>query len=152
MIDVMVGSSLWDQEPDAHEVVRRAIAAAAAHGSGEVAVLLTDDATIRDLNLSWRGIDRPTNVLSFPSDKRAAMLGDIAIAFETVAREAARDERPFAHHLAHLAVHGYLHLLGYDHEENAAADEMEDLERAILARLGVPDPYGAQQEEPARHA
>jgi probable rRNA maturation factor len=68
--------------------------------------------------------------------------GDIAISYETAIREAQAEARPFAHHLAHLAVHGFLHLLGYDHQSDAAAEEMEDLERKILARLGIPDPYG----------
>jgi probable rRNA maturation factor len=68
-------------------------------------------------------------------------LGDIAIAYETTAREAETEEKPFDHHLAHLAVHGFLHLLGYDHDSDDAATTMEDLERSILARLGVPDPY-----------
>ena len=83
--------------------------------------MLTDDAAIRALNKRWRGIDKPTNVLSFPAQaapggSEPLHLGDIAIAFETTAREAERENKPFAHHLAHLAVHGYLHLLGHDHE------------------------------------
>jgi probable rRNA maturation factor len=111
-----------------------------------MAVVLTDDTAMQALNKRWRGHDRPTNVLSFPahampSDGEPAHLGDIVIAFETTAGEAERDAKPFAHHLAHLAVHGYLHLLGHDHESDRDADAMERLETDILARIGVPDPY-----------
>ena len=111
-----------------------------------LAVLLTDDAAIRRLNAQWRGIDKPTNVLSFPPAASAApsgakSLGDIAIAYETTAREAEDEDKPFADHLSHLCVHGFLHLMGYDHESEAQAETMEQLEREILARLGVPDPY-----------
>ena len=90
--------------------------------------MLTDDAAIRALNRDWRGNDTPTNVLSFPAPTRQSatgvrhMLGDIVIAYETIAREAAAEGKPFAHHLAHLAVHGFLHLLGYDHETDRDAE------------------------------
>ena len=109
--------------------------------------MLTHDSAIRALNRTWRGKDVPTNVLSFPSRQlrakrqRPAHLGDIVIAFETVAREAKAERKPFRHHLAHLAVHGYLHLLGHDHETDREAHKMERLERKILARLAIPDPY-----------
>ena len=136
----------------------RAIAAAAeAYRVGEchacvVAVLLCDDAAIAALNARWRGVDRPTNVLSFPASPQTgaglhaapvepAPLGDIAIAYETVAREAEAEDKPLAEHLAHLAVHGFLHLLGYDHHDDGEAERMERLERDILARLGIADPY-----------
>lgn len=151
-IDVLRQSPLWSGEPEAEAIVVRAIraaAAATANASGEVAVVLTDDAAIRVLNRDWRKLDKPTNVLSFPAPQRSAvpgaaipsMLGDIVIAYETTAREALAEGKPFAHHLAHLAVHGFLHLLGYDHESDAAAHDMERLEARILAQLGVPDPY-----------
>ena len=148
-VDVMVEAPSWP--PDAEALVRAAItAAASAVGddvrNGTVAVLLTDDAALRRLNAQWRDIDKPTNVLSFPAapplaGSEAKSLGDIAIAWETTAREAREEGKPLAHHLAHLAVHGFLHLLGYDHESEAQAETMEQLERAILQRLGVPDPY-----------
>ena len=104
-----------------------------------LAVLLTDDAAVRRLNAQWRGIDKPTNVLSFPpadmpGDAAVKSLGDIAIAHETTAREAETEDKPFAHHLSHLAVHGFLHLMGYDHEKDGEAETMEQLERVILAR------------------
>jgi probable rRNA maturation factor len=155
MTEVLVAADCWQDEPEAETLIQRAIAAAGEAvdpgGRGaEVAVLLTDDAGIRKLNLDWRGIDKATNVLSFPStpspvchDAPAAprMLGDIAIAYETMRREAAEDGKPFDHHLSHLAVHGFLHLVGYDHENDADAEAMESLETKILVQLGIPDPY-----------
>jgi probable rRNA maturation factor len=149
-IDLVVDSELWTASPEAGETIRRAITAAAeaAPGTdGEVCVVLTDDAAIRELNRNWRGLDKPTNVLSFPAaapsgqNGPARHLGDVVIAYETMAREADTDQKLFLHHLSHLTVHGYLHLLGYDHESDAEAEAMEELERRILARLDVPDPY-----------
>ena len=148
-VDIVVESPLWKAQRGADAMLRRALAAAAAlvPSDGELAVVLTDDAAIRALNRDWRGKDAATNVLSFPAkearpDRRAPrLLGDIVIAYETVAREAAAEGKPFIHHLAHLAVHGFLHLVGYDHEANEDADAMEGLEIAILARLDVPDTY-----------
>lgn len=115
--------------------------------SAELSLLFTDDAHIRVLNRDWRGKDRPTNVLSFPAfqiapgDPVPPMAGDIALAFETVRKEAGLEDKPFDHHLSHLIVHGLLHLLGYDHEDDEEAETMEALERASLARLAIPDPY-----------
>jgi probable rRNA maturation factor len=147
-LDVLVQSPLWDKEPDAAETVERAIAAAAAEIAAppsEVAVMLTDDETIRALNRDWRKIDKPTNVLSFPAPRTPDIgvphLGDIVVAYETLAREAADEGKLFSQHLAHLTVHGFLHLMGYDHQSDSDADAMERLETTILARLGVPDPY-----------
>jgi probable rRNA maturation factor len=112
---------------------------------GAVTVVVDDDKRIQELNKLWRGFDKPTNVLSFPSPDvqpgPAHTIGDIAISYETAAREAAAEDKSFADHVAHLAVHGFLHLLGYDHESNEDAEEMEGLERVILARVGVSDPY-----------
>jgi probable rRNA maturation factor len=157
-VDVVVESGLWAAEPGAEATVRRAIAAAAEtvralpDAAGEVSVVLTDDAAIRALNRRWRRLDQPTNVLSFPAPGSAngiaSMLGDIAVAYETTAREASEEHKPLADHLAHLAVHGFLHLVGYDHDSDEAADEMERLEARILARLGVPDPYAARAPGP----
>lgn len=150
--DILVTAACWQAEPDAEALVQRAIEAAAQRATAsaeaaEVAIVLTDDSGIQTLNRDWRGIDRPTNVLSFPATQATGataqprMLGDIAIAYEITRREAENENKPFAHHLSHLAVHGYLHLVGYDHETDADAERMEDLERTILASLGVPDPY-----------
>lgn len=136
-------------------MLRRAIAEAAADAltkDAELAIVLTDDSRIRELNRVWRGVDKPTNVLSFPAktdggDVAVTLLGDIVIAFETMDREAENYGMPFLHHLAHLAVHGFLHLQGYDHEADNEAELMERTERAILARLDIADPYAARDAE-----
>jgi probable rRNA maturation factor len=155
MTEVLVVADCWQTEPDAEAVIQRAIATAAETvdadiGEAELAVMLTDDAGIRTLNCNWRGIDKPTNVLSFPAlqptgrggpDDAPRMLGDIAIAYETARMEADDEQKPFEHHLSHLAVHGFLHLIGYDHEKDDDAETMETLEAEVLAQLGIPDPY-----------
>lgn len=151
-IDVVVGSPLWSQTPEAEEAVRQAIAASEAlfePTDAEVSVLLCDDAEIRRLNAQWRGKDTATNVLSFPAANQGGAqrhLGDIAVAYETLAREASDEGKMIGRHLSHLTVHGYLHLLGFDHETDEEADEMEELEREILAGLGIADPYQAMHD------
>ena len=138
-------------------IVRRAIARAAAAtrstAGAELAIVLTDNSAIRVLNRDWRGIDKATNVLSFPA-KNARLtqphLGDIVLAFETIEREAKSEHKPLAHHVAHLAVHGFLHLVGYDHERDKDAREMEQAERDILRQLKIPDPYGRDSLPPKR--
>jgi probable rRNA maturation factor len=151
IVDVLTESPLWEKEPQAVPVVERAIAVAAQAIDaplGEIVVMLADDETIRRLNRDWRKIDKPTNVLSFPAAKTpgigAVMLGDIVIAYETLTRECEQEDRVFLNHLAHLAVHGFLHLMGYDHQNDSDAEAMEQLETAILARLEMPDPYLAR--------
>jgi probable rRNA maturation factor len=161
-IDILVESPLWKAQRGVKAVLERAIGAAAAMAAtsgGELAIVLTDDSAIRALNRDWRGKDQPTNVLSFPANAPARtrradahqagprLLGDIVIAYETMAREALAEQRPFRHHLAHLAVHGFLHLLGHDHAADAEADAMEALEIAVLARLDVPNPYRIRDAE-----
>ena len=151
-IDIQVQSPHWDAEPAAAETVRGAINATAQRcvARGEVSVVLTDDEAVRLLNRDWRNIDKPTNVLSFPAAMPKGspnpLLGDIVIAYETVARESAAEHKPFLHHLAHLAVHGFLHLIGYDHQTDSQADAMEGLERDILADIHIADPY--REREP----
>ena len=105
--------------------------------------MLCDDAFIRTLNRDWRDKDKATNVLSFPADPSArhVTLGDIVVAYETSAAEAAHEDRPLGDHLAHLVVHGTLHLLGYDHETDRDADAMERLESRALRRLDIASPY-----------
>ena len=154
-VEIEIASPLWQSEPEAEARVREAFAAAAGRvpGDGEVSVLLADDAALRVLNRDWRHIDKSTNVLSFPAAEQPAglppLLGDIAIAYETVAREAGEEGKPFLHHLAHLAVHGYLHLMGYDHQTDSEAEAMETLERDILRSLRIPDPYRAEATDAA---
>jgi probable rRNA maturation factor len=154
-LDIIVDSPLWNTVAGLKPTLRRAIKAAALPTGipeSELAIVLTDDDAIRELNRQWRGRDEPTNVLSFPTnDARTQhagprLLGDVVIAYETTTREAQAQGLPLNHHLAHLAVHGYLHLLGYDHESEKEAEIMERLEREILARLDVPDPYATLGE------
>jgi probable rRNA maturation factor len=154
VIDVLIESEAWRMLPEAEDIVRRAIAFAATskveihHPNAELSVLLCDDETIAGLNARWRGQDKPTNVLSFPAlpltgaaPDEIIPLGDIAIAYETLAREAEENGKTASDHLSHLVVHGFLHLLGYDHHMDDEAERMERLERDILARIGVADPY-----------
>lgn len=158
--DIIVTSPAWEKLAGLEELTEKAVrqsvettAARVAPGC-ELSVNFTDDATIRELNATWRGFDKPTNVLSFetPGDlETKPALGDIVIAYETVEREALEQDKAFEAHLTHLLIHGFLHLIGYDHQIPREADEMEALERRIAAALGLPDPYeGAQLvEEPS---
>lgn len=150
-IDIAVEADAWGEEAELRALVERAVAAAvstlALAGESELSVVFTGDAAIRALNARWRGKDKATNVLSFPAFEPARgaslppMLGDIVVARETVFREAALEGKPVDHHLTHLIVHGFLHLVGYDHENDADAEEMEGTERRILSALAIPDPY-----------
>lgn len=180
-IDVLVESDHWQNAGAAKIIIRRALKRAAATLStktAELAIVLTDDAAIRNLNRNWRGVDAATNVLAFPvrsaaphsgtgrrpvgtvnnqldpgshlsnnfrtqwRNQLANHLGDVVLAYETVKREARRDGKSFDHHLAHLVVHGFLHLLGYGHLNDAQARRMETTEQTILRHLAMPDPYG----------
>jgi probable rRNA maturation factor len=155
-VDIVVASPLWRAQRSLKALLRRAIGEAASLVStiqgprGELAIVLTDDSAIRALNRDWRCKDAATNVLSFPAkeprDARGTprLLGDIVIAYETTEREARAEHKPFAHHLTHLAVHGFLHLAGYDHATDDEAAAMQKLETAILDRLDVPNPYIAR--------
>lgn len=147
--------------PAVRRVCRRAAVAALAAAEtslaeSELSMMLTDDATIADLNRRYRGRDAPTDVLSFsnpdlkpgtpPSAGAApALLGDVVVAFETASADAAEDGKSLSDHLAHLVVHGVLHLLGYDHEDDGDARSMEALEVAVLAGLGIENPYSTEQ-------
>jgi probable rRNA maturation factor len=149
-IGVAAGAAALDEKLGA--LIASAITAAnkaAGPAQGAVTVVIDGDEHIRALNKQWRGQDKPTNVLSFPSPDTQPgperTLGDIAISYETAAREAKAEDKSFADHMAHLSIHGFLHLLGYDHESDDDAEEMEGLERAILARIGVSDPYIAHE-------
>jgi probable rRNA maturation factor len=151
-VEVSVDCAAWfaacpEAEALAAAAARAALAGAPA-GPLVLGLILTDDAEQRRLNRTYRGTDRPTNVLAFPQGglegarrDAPALLGDVVLAFETVCREAAEQHKPVANHLAHLVVHGVLHLIGFDHENPAEAAAMEAREIKILAGLGVPDPY-----------
>ena len=133
----------------ARTTVEAALRGAGADVEGcEVALLFTDDASIAEINAEWRGKDKPTNVLSFPAPEDMPVpegeprpLGDIVLAYGVVAREAAEQGKTLHDHAAHLIVHGMLHLLGYDHEDDVEAQDMERLETSILKGLGISDPY-----------
>lgn len=144
-LDLRIEAAAWsDQISDLDAVCVRALTAgvAQAGAQGEVSVLLTDDAEIQVLNRDWRGKDKPTDVLSFPAAEiDRPFLGDIAIAFETMQRDAASRKIALDQHLSHLLIHGLMHLLGHDHKDDTEAAEMEALEIAALASLGWPDPY-----------
>ena len=143
MIEIEVEADDWLAAlPQAETVVARAAQAALDAVEGDVVVLLTDDASVQDLNARFRDRNAPTNVLSFPAaDSAAPHLGDLVLAFGVCRTEAEAQGKDLADHLSHLVVHGVLHLLGRDHEVDADAETMEAEERTILAGIGVPDPY-----------
>lgn len=149
MVEVEVEDPAWTAALPDPETTARAAGEATLQraipdraGEASLTVLLADDAAVQALNRDFRGKDAPTNVLSFPAAATARPhLGDIALGYGVCAREALTQAKPLDHHLAHLTVHGVLHLLGYDHEVDAEAQAMEQIERTILKGLGVPDPY-----------
>lgn len=149
-IDILVTSDDWDSVDDLDPLTRRCIAASIAESGArlqdqcEISVTFCADAEIRDLNARWRGKNAATNVLSFPTPGAVdakPLLGDIVVAFETVAREAREQDKTLQAHVTHMIMHGFLHLIGYDHESADEAEEMETLERRIAASLGLRDPY-----------
>ena len=148
-IDVQHAVALDGVPPDA-ELVRFAEAALPAEGAGGICLRIVDEAESRALNHQWRGKDAPTNVLSFPqsappglpaSAVRQGLAGDLVLCAPVIAREAHDQGKPLADHWAHLVIHGILHLRGFDHIHEPQADEMEQLERELLAGLGIADPY-----------
>jgi probable rRNA maturation factor len=163
-VEVLRQSALWDATSVSDTMLTRMAAAAFATTGPEhagpcaVTLVLTDDAAVRALNRQWRGKDAPTNVLSFPAgidaehwsalESEPRPLGDIVLAFETIAREASAAAIALPDHAAHLVVHGVLHLLGFEHEEETEAEEMERIERQVLAQFGIADPY-AEANGPA---
>ncbi len=149
-LDIEIEHEGWQAIAGLEDLSRRAASAVLKDDARAVTLLFSDDEEIRVLNREWRGQDKPTNVLSFPAATDMAMpegepvpLGDIILAYEPVAREAAEQGKSLADHTVHLIVHGILHLLGYDHEDEAEAEDMEARERVILATLGIADPYAA---------
>ena len=147
-LDVMIEAAAWTGAIDGLEALARETVETCLKATGvpaaSLCVLFTDDAAVKTLNGQFRGQEKPTNVLSFPSLSDDDGLGDIAIAFETVAREAAAQGKALRDHARHLIAHGVFHLLGYDHEDESEAQEMEDLERQIMAHFGAADPYADQ--------
>jgi len=145
-VNLIIQSQRWTgAELDWDSVLATALAmahprCASAEGAPAIALVLTDDGQMRAFNRDYRGRDKATNVLAFPSDAPGE-LGDILLAYETIAREAAQQGKPVTAHLTHLLVHGALHLLGYDHAQPDAAKQMEALEISILSQLGLANPY-----------
>lgn len=147
MIEIEVEDEAWRAIDAVEAVVERAAQAALGDVAGDVVVLLTDDAAVAEINGRFRDKDRPTNVLSFPApDSARPHLGDLILASGVCAAEAAAQGKTLADHLTHLTVHGVLHLLGRDHEDDAEAEAMEAEERMILAALGVADPYAVEPD------
>jgi probable rRNA maturation factor len=152
-IDIDIQAGGWRDAPVAMDMIARCAVRAAWRDAGtgvreaEVSIVLGDDALVRRLNAAYRGQDKATNVLSFPGDDETGpqsaprLLGDIVLAYETVAREAREQGKTMPDHAAHLCVHGLLHLLGHDHEDDGDAAAMEALETAIVATLGIADPF-----------
>jgi probable rRNA maturation factor len=150
IIEARVDCAGWNALPGLETMAAESLQAALDESGdiltedAEVSLLFCDDAQIRDLNCKYRGHDKPTNVLSFPGPEpieTAHVLGDIAIAHETVAREAQEQGKTLGQHCRHMIVHGFLHLLGYDHEDEGEAEAMEAMEIRILKRFGVDSPY-----------
>jgi probable rRNA maturation factor len=155
-VDFSVPSPLWRGLPRHKALARETIEACVAESGvsardgAEVSLRLADDEELRALNARWRGIDKPTNVLSFPSASPAGIsaaptLGDIALAYETLGREADEAGIPLKDRYRHLVAHGFLHLIGYDHQTDEEAERMEALEKRVLARFGVEDPYAVTE-------
>jgi probable rRNA maturation factor len=154
-LDVLIEAAAWQAIPQVADLCRRAASAALAAAAdppphAAACLLLGDDAQIRALNRRFRNRDAATNVLSFPAAAPAAAmprpLGDIIIAYDFTAGEAAAEGKTIAQHLCHLVVHGMLHLMGYDHQTDGDAAIMETLERNALATLGVADPYSDHEQ------
>ena len=170
LVEISAHSDRWSNDQTMHEFLEHVVRTAVRTAFGsirssdtsnvslphEVSILLTGDDEISQLNETHRGRRQPTNVLSFPSGLLSGTadlamtvlpLGDIALAYETIEREAVADAKPFNHHVAHLTVHGVLHLFGFDHDDNEDAERMEALEVAILDELSIPNPYETVRPE-----
>ena len=155
-IECAVECDAWNKLGNLDEIVAQSLQTAleesgdALPNGAEISLLFCDDARMTELNRQFRGQDKPTNVLSFPGPdplESAQCLGDIAIAYDTVAREAVEQGKTLDQHCRHMIVHGFLHLLGYDHEDDEEAEFMEAMEIRILGLLGVEDPYRGHERK-----
>jgi probable rRNA maturation factor len=154
-IDIVVAALEWNSVEDLDGLTNRCVAASLENclltlaPECEISVTYCDDAAITQLNAQWRGKNAPTNVLSFPTPgllEEKQLLGDIIIAYQTVTREAKEFGRPLSNYIGHMLIHGVLHLVGYDHETDAEAETMENLERIIALKMGLGDPYESEGE------
>lgn len=155
-IDILIEAPGWETVQGIMAVVERAASTALADEGMEdanLSILLSDNQSVRRLNAQFRDMDRPTNVLSFPAPLMPGvaerMLGDVILAFETCCSEAEAEQKSLADHVSHLVIHGVLHLLGHDHETDAEAEAMEAREIALLARIGIANPYAERPESTA---
>ncbi len=143
-VDIAVRSPKWPAlDPIIRDVAFKTLEIAKYNKPAEISIVLADDVFVQNLNHHYRGKDKPTNVLSFPADD-PFMLGDVVLAYETVKKESTHSRRNFEHHVMHLIIHGILHLLGYDHEDDSQAETMESLEIRILRSFGVKNPYDSE--------
>jgi probable rRNA maturation factor len=149
-LDISIDDREWRVVPNLRKLARTAVLAVLPDDDVAIGLLFTSDARIAEINGQWRGKASPTNVLSFPVSTATPVpegeprpLGDIALAYGVISREALEQKKPFAHHVTHLIVHGVLHLLGYDHENDDEAGAMEAREIMILAELGMENPYAS---------
>ena len=149
-LDISIDDREWRVVPNLRKLARTAVLAVLPDDDVAIGLLFTSDARIAEINGQWRGKASPTNVLSFPVSAATPVpegeprpLGDIALAYGVISREALKQKKPFAHHVTHLIVHGVLHLLGYDHENDDEAGAMEAREIMILAELGMENPYAS---------
>ena len=133
--EISIEDPAWNDIAELEDLVASALT------DERLSILLTNDKNIQQLNKDFRHKDKPTNVLSFPADNEGDYMGDIAVAFETIKREAIEQDKSFNHHFIHMLIHGILHLDGYDHETDEEAEEMEALEIKILADMGIKNPY-----------
>lgn len=149
-LDISIDDKDWTSVPNLRKLARSAISAALPENNVSLSLLFTSDAKILKINRQWRGKATATNVLSFPVSADQPVpageprpLGDVALAYGVISREAFEQKKPIAHHVTHLIVHGALHLLGYDHETDSEAEAMEAREIMILAELGIENPYAS---------
>ncbi len=133
--EISIDDPAWNDITELQDIVASTLT------DEHLSILLTNDRSIQQLNKDFRDKDKPTNVLSFPADDEGDYMGDIAVAFETIQREAIEQDKSFTHHFIHMLIHGILHLDGYDHETDEDAEEMETLEIKILADMGIKNPY-----------
>ena len=150
-IEIDIASELWPSglwlRQHIYAAIEAALAQIKSYHCGELSVVFTDNMHIKQLNCDYRGKDRPTYVLAFPTPFPQDLQGDIILAYETIADEAAQQHKPLSNHLLHLLIHGFYHLQGYAHQEIEAAQAMEALEIAALAQLGIDNPYQSQKKQ-----